>query len=134
MTSSADLDIAAGTRPAVRPDTVPGPRGANDTRDPWLRAVPDSVLTTVPVPGQLGHGKTASLRRQPARIVDGRMEGGYTDVFELICPSCGDHPYLDYSDVRPRLQSLRGPHTLEAGLAAYERHLGLLSRPPEASP
>jgi hypothetical protein len=53
------------------------------------------------------------------------MEGGYTDKFELICPSCGDHPYLDYSEVAPRLQWLRGPRTLEAGLAAYAKHLGL---------
>ena len=61
------------------------------------------------------------------------MEGGYTDAFELICPACGDHPYLDYSQVSPRLQWLRGPRTLPAGLAAYERHLGLLPRPDEAS-
>jgi hypothetical protein len=54
--------------------------------------------------GQPGHGSTAVLRRQPARIVDGRSEGGYTDVFELICPSCGDHPDLDYSEIPPRLR------------------------------
>jgi hypothetical protein len=27
--------------------------------------------------------------------VEGRMEGGYTDAFELICRECGDHPYVD---------------------------------------
>ena len=69
------------------------------------------------------------MRRQPARIVDGRIEGGYTSTFELICPSCGDYPYLDYSEVPPRLQWLRGPCTLEAVLAEYDEHLGLLSRP-----
>ena len=57
-------------------------------------------------------------------IVDGRMEGGYTDAFELICGQCGDHPYLDYSEIPPWLQQIRGPYTLEAGLAAYENHLG----------
>jgi hypothetical protein len=31
--------------------------------------------------------------------VDGRMEGGHADVFELICGQCGDHPYLDYSEI-----------------------------------
>jgi len=41
----------------------------------------------------------SELRRQPVRIVDGRMEGGYAHMFELICPSCSDHPHLDYSEV-----------------------------------
>jgi hypothetical protein len=66
----------------------------------------------------------AFLRRQPARIVGGRTEGGYTSEFELICPSCGDHPFLDYSEVPLRLQRLCGPRTLEAALAAYDEHLG----------
>jgi hypothetical protein len=74
--------------------------------------------------GQLGHGLTASLRRQPARRVEGRTEGGYTGAFELICGDCGDHLYLDYSEVSPRLRRIRGPYTMQAGLAAYEEHLG----------
>ncbi len=64
------------------------------------------------------------MRRQPVRIVDGRVEGGYTGVFELICPGCGDNPYADYSEVPPRLQWLRGPRTLQAALEAYDKHLG----------
>jgi hypothetical protein len=56
--------------------------------------------------------------------VDGRFEGGYTGLFELICPGCGDHPYLDYSEIPPRLQWLRGPRLLEAALKAYDKHLG----------
>jgi hypothetical protein len=79
----------------------------------------------MPLAGVPGHGSTAVLRRQPVRIVDGRFEGGYTDVFELICPSCGDHADLDYSEVPPRLQRLRGPRPPEAALAAYHKHLGL---------
>ena len=59
--------------------------------------------------------------------MDGRFEGGYTDAFELICPSCGDHPYLDYSEIPSRLQWLRGPRTLETALAAYDKHLGVPS-------
>jgi hypothetical protein len=78
----------------------------------------------LPRAGQPGHGRTAYLRRRPARIVDGRMEGGYTGAFELICGQCGDHPYLDCSDVPPWLQQIRGPYTLEGGLAAYADHLG----------
>ena len=68
------------------------------------------------------------MRRRPVRIVDGRMEGGYTDAYELICPSCGDHPYLDYTAVAPRLQWLRGPRALEAALAAYHKHIGASPR------
>jgi len=96
----------------------------HDHRDPWLRIDPEDV-TTPPFAGQPGHGSTAFLRNQPARIADGRIQGGYTGVYELICPSCGDHPYLDYSEIPPRLQRLRGPRTLEAALAEYHQHLGL---------
>lgn len=53
------------------------------------------------------------------------MEGGYTGVFELICCQCGDHPYLDHAEISHRLQRIRGPYTIEAGLAAYAQHLGL---------
>ncbi len=74
--------------------------------------------------GQQGHGWTVVLRRQPARIVEGRPEGGYTSVFELICCDCGDHPYLDYSEVSPELQRIRGPYPMEVALAAYEQHFG----------
>jgi hypothetical protein len=86
--------------------------------------VPDEVVTPQPA-GQPGHGGEAVLRRQPVRIVNGRLEDGYNDVFEIICPNCGDHPYLDYSEISPWLQWLRGPHRLEAGLAAYLKHRGI---------
>jgi hypothetical protein len=79
----------------------------------------------LPLAGEPGHGSTAVLRRQSVRIVDGRLEGGYTDVFELICPSCDGHPSLEYSEVPRQLQWLRGPRPLEAALAAYHKHLGL---------
>jgi hypothetical protein len=84
---------------------------------------------TFPLAGQPGHGRTAFVRRQPARIVDGRAEGGYTGVFEFICPGCGDNPYVDYSEIPPQLQWLRGPRTLEAALEAYDKHLGPLPGP-----
>ena len=105
------------------PAAVCAPR-LRDRRDPWLRIVPQAVVTP-PLAGRPGHGDEAVLRRQPVRIVDGRFEGGYTDVYEIVCPDCGDHRDLDYSEVSWRLQWLRGPHTLEAGLAAYHIHLGL---------
>ncbi len=73
------------------------------------------------------HARGHLMRRQPVHIVEGRMKGGYTDVFELICGECGDHPYLDYRKIPPRLQLIRGPYPLEAGLRAYADHLGQAS-------
>jgi hypothetical protein len=63
------------------------------------------------------------LRRRPVRIVDGQVETGHGDAFEIICCDCGDHPDLDYCDVSPELQRIRGPYTIVAGVAAYEEHL-----------
>ena len=72
-------------------------------------------------PAVAGGGSAA--RAEPARIVEGQPEGGYTDVFEIICCYCGDHPYLDYREVSPELQRLRGPYPIAAGAAVYEEHL-----------
>jgi hypothetical protein len=117
-------DDTADSQPAIV--SVPRPR---ENRDPWLRIVPDEVATPPPA-GQPGHGSGVVLRRQPVRIVDGQVEGGYTDMYELICPSCGDHRDLNYSEVSPRLQWLRGPHRLEAGLAVFHKHQGIPWPPP----
>jgi hypothetical protein len=114
---------SAGTVDGTDSAAISAP-GLDARRDPWLRAGPNDA-DMLPTAGQLGHGRTAYVRRQPVRIVDGRFEGGYTEVFELICPGCGDHPYLDYSEVPARLQELRGPRTQQAALAAYHQHLGL---------
>ena len=114
MSSSGDPDAVTGTGPAVRVAAVPE-RRLNGPRDPWLRMGP-MVGMIFPLPGEPGHGRTAFVRRQPVRIVDGRVEGGNTDVFELICPGCGDNPYVDYSEVPSQLQRLRGPRTVEAAL------------------
>ena len=83
--------IVDGIRPDAGPTVVPVLRPPG-CRDPQ----PDGVMTP-PLAGQPGHGRTAFVRRQPVRIVDGRAEGGYTSVFEFICPGCGDNPYVDYS-------------------------------------
>jgi hypothetical protein len=87
MSNHGDPDIVTGTGLASRSGAVPAPRGPHEPRDPWLRIGPEGAVP-LPPPRQPGHGRTASLRRQPVRIVDGRMEGGYTDTFELICPGC----------------------------------------------
>ena len=70
-----------------------------------------------------GQDWTVVLRRQPARIVAGQAEGGYTDAFEIICCDCGDDPDLDYGEVPPEMQRIRGPYRLPAGIAAYEEHV-----------
>jgi hypothetical protein len=118
-----DPDIATRPRPAPLPSAVPAPRHTNDAGGSRLHTEAGSVVT-LPPPGQPGHGRTARLRRQPLRLVNGRVEGGYTDAFELICLSCGDDPDLDHSEIPPWLQRLRGPHPLKEGLAAYLEHTG----------
>ena len=77
-------------------------------------------MTTSTAPGP---GSTMTLRRQKARTVDGNPVGGYTDAFEIICSDCGDDPSQDYQDVQPRLQHLRGPYSLDAGVKQYEAHI-----------
>ena len=74
-------------------------------------------------------GWTVVLRRQPVRIVKGQPEDGYTDAYELICCECGDHPDLDYRDVSPELQRIRGPYAFAVGIAAYGEHVRLRHRP-----
>ena len=74
---------------------------------------------------QPGNGWTVVLRRQAARIVEGRPEGGYTDAYEIVCCDCGDHPDLDYSEVSPELRRVRGPYPVADGIAAYVEHVGL---------
>jgi hypothetical protein len=132
MSSPGAPDIVIRTGPGVRPAVVPAPR-PHHQHDSWLHIGPGGAMTLPPA-GHPGHGRTAFVRRQPARIADGRFEGGYTGLFELICPGCGDHPYLDYSEIPPRLQWLRGPRTLEAALVASEwgqcRELRLSRRSP----
>ena len=76
-------------------------------------------------------GWTLVLRRQPLRIVDCRPEGGYNDAFEIVCCDCGDQPDLDYREVSPELQRIRGPYPIAAGVAAYGKHVRL--HPPAAA-
>jgi hypothetical protein len=72
-----------------------------------------------------GESWAAVLRRQPARVVEDGPEGGYTDMFEIICGDCGDDPRLDYLEVSPRLQLVRGPYPIALGVAVYEQHVDL---------
>ena len=58
-------------------------------------------------------------------MLEGRPDAGYTDAFEIICCDCGDHPDLDYCEVSPELQRVRGPYLIADGIAACKKHLRL---------
>src|SRR3984957_12529157 len=126
MSGTENPDRATSTRPPLRLNAVPASRGLRAAPGSWLRVDPQRSL---PRAGQPGHGRTASLRRQSTWVADDR-EGRRTGLFEIICRDCGDHPYLDYEGIPPRLQQIRGPYPLEAGLAAYAEHVGLSEAAP----
>jgi hypothetical protein len=123
MSSPGNSDTTDSTGPAARPAAVSAP--PPDDRPDWRLPTGSGAASAVPSAGQPGHGSAAFLRNQPARSVDDRAHGGYTGVYELICPDCGDDPGLDYSEVALRLQRLRGPRPIAGGLAAYHKHLGI---------
>ena len=66
---------------------------------------------------------TVVLRRRPVRIIRGQAGGGYTDTYEIICCDCGDDPELDYREISPELQRIRGPYPFAAGVTAYVKHV-----------
>ena len=81
--------------------------------------------TGIPGVGELGHGFGAILGGTAGPIADGRAEGSHAAEFELIWFDCGDNPGLDYSQVSPGLQRIRGPRTMETAWTADKIHLGL---------
>lgn len=114
--------VVTGIRSASRSQGV-RVRRRRHNRDPQVCTGAEDVVT-LPLAGRPGHGRTTSLRRQSAWVADeGRAR--YTGAYEVVCCACGDHPYLDYSEISPRLQRIRGPYPLAAGVAAYHRHLAL---------
>jgi len=72
-----------------------------------------------------GQDWTIALRRQSARVLRGRAGGRRSGEYEVVCCDCGDDPTLDYSQVSPELQRIRGPYTITAGVTAYVRHTQL---------
>jgi hypothetical protein len=105
-----------------REEDVTDIAAAQADRRPPRTGLGDMTVDTA-VRGQPGQFWTVALRRQPVRIVGGEPEGGYTDAYELICCDCGDNPDLDFLDVAPELQQVRGPYPLPAGVTAYARHV-----------
>lgn len=53
-------------------------------------------------PGQAGLGWMVVLRRQPVWIVAGRVEGGYTDAYELVCCEVAAAEYFGRSEAFDR--------------------------------
>jgi hypothetical protein len=76
--------MGAQTGAGIEGQPASAPRNAHTTQ-------PSVGDTKIPS-GHDGHGMWAFLRRQPIRMVQGGPEGGYTDLYEVICPDCGDHP------------------------------------------
>ena len=70
VSSPQTPDIVNGIRLGAGPAAVPALRPPG-CRGPWPRMAPDWGMTA-PLAGQPGHGRTAFVRRQPARIVNGR--------------------------------------------------------------
>lgn len=79
--------------------------------------------------GQPRQDWTVVLRRRPARIVRGRMAGGRTGEFEIVCRECGDDPDLDFREISPQLQRIRGPYRIATGVTAYLQHAGRHPQP-----
>ena len=127
MNSVGGSDIAVSARYPARLGAVPASRGQRDARDPQPRTDAGRVVPLRPA-GLPGHGWATSLRQQSAWIAQDH-KGRYTGLFEIICCGCGDHPYLEYSDLPPRLQQVRGPYTLEAGLVGICRTFRAGSQP-----
>jgi hypothetical protein len=121
MSRPGNSDTATSTGPAARPAVVSAPHDRRDSR----RSTGSDAANAVRLAGQPCHGRAALLRIQPVYIVDGCIHGGCDGGYELVCPDCGDNPDLDYSEVVPRLQWLRGPRPITQGLAAYIKHLGI---------
>jgi hypothetical protein len=78
---------------------------------------------------QHGAGWTVVLPLQPVSIARGRREGGYTAAGEIRC-DCGDHPDLDYREIFPRLQRIRGPYLIAGRCCHVRERLGPWTRSP----
>jgi len=70
-----------------------------------------------------GRNWMVALRRQQIHTAEGQPTGCYTSTFEIICRDCGDDPSRDYNNVPPRLQRIRGPYEIDAGLTVYQAHI-----------
>ena len=80
-------------------------------------------------PGTAGRQFSAASRPHG----EGRPEGGYTDLFDTVCCDCGDHPYLDYSEVSLEFRRVRKPYPIADGISAHLEHLGPHHQPARAT-
>jgi hypothetical protein len=73
---------------------------------------------------QPGDGRPVVFGRQPARIVEGQLEGPYTDAFVITCCGC-DHPRRIAARPHPGFSGSAGHDRIADGIAAGKKHLGL---------
>lgn len=89
-----------------------------------------SVRSGVP-----GHDDgTASVRprrREPAGGRPGRraQDSVAGDMYEIVCPGCGDDPDRDWSEVSAELRRIRGSYaTKQSAEDALMDHIGMQTR------
>ena len=70
-----------------------------------------------------GRDWPVALWRQQAPTAEDQPTDCYTNTFEIICRDCGDDPSRDYHNVPARLQRIRGPYEIDAGLTVYQEHI-----------
>jgi DNA recombination-mediator protein A len=111
---TAFCDPARLPRPGCGCGARRGPRPAGPAR---LVAAIEAVLV---------ERKSASLRRQHVRLVEGRAEGGHAGAFEVICCDCGIIGiWITRSSAAAA--AAPGPYTLDPGVEAYGHHIGLIT-------
>jgi hypothetical protein len=80
-----------------------------------------------------GHGRaTARIRLRLGILLDDPKRGRVWDrssvgPYELICEACGDDVNLNYGEVAPHIQEIRGSYLYaEEARASLARHLCLM--------
>jgi hypothetical protein len=80
------------------------------------------------VPGHDQGAATIRLRLGTLHVTppgDREWDWAVIGPYEVICPACGDDPSLNYSEVPPEIQDIRGNHvTLQEARAALAQHTG----------
>jgi hypothetical protein len=73
--------------------------------------------------GVPGHDQGAAAIR--LRLGDRDWDWATIGPYEVICSACGDDPALNYNEVPPEIQDIRGNHvTLHEAQEALAKHTG----------
>ena len=86
-------------------------------------------------PGVPGHDDgTAFVRLRREKPADGppgqrTRDNTAEDLYEIVCPGCGDDPSRDWSEISEELRRIRGIYaTKESAEAALMDHIGMQTR------